>query len=219
MKIGDIVSRMRSVLNSNRINAFVTDRYLYSVFFKYAQVATAKYYKDDSILENNYIFKTQEFDLKDVDTTDQSSFRTGCKIKRTFDKLPEILFLRNSFIIKQISSIDGSQTISIITRAQYYNMTQLSSFKYNKDHYGWIENNYLYLADVDWDMVQITAAFLDEAGEDGICSDKKDSNIYFPEEIIAESEQLALKEIATYNSTMSVTQTFNLKEDAGSAKV
>ena len=51
MKIGDIVSRMRSVLNSNRVNAFVTDRYLYSVFFKYAQVATSKYYKNDSILE------------------------------------------------------------------------------------------------------------------------------------------------------------------------
>ena len=219
MKIGDIVSRMRSVLNSNRVNAFVTDRYLYSVFFKYAQVATSKYYKNDSILENNYIFKTLEFDLKDVDTADQSSFRTGCKIKRTFDKLPDILFIRNNFIIKQVSSIDGSQTISIVTRAQYYNMTQLSSFKYNKEHYGRIENNFLYLADVDWDVIQITAAFLDEAGEDGICSDKKDSNVYFPEEIIAETEQLALQEIATYNRTMSATQTFNLKEDAGSAKV
>lgn len=71
-------------------------------------------------------------------------------------------------------------------------MTRTSAFKYNKNVYYWILDNYIYIPNIEWDSLSIEGIF--DGGLDGLmcddpCTQRQDQLLGIPPELFAEIEQ------------------------------
>ena len=108
--IGEVVSRVRNQFKSSRQDAFLTDRYIYSLIIKYTAVYMRRQDSTNKLMRFNSVFKTLPFvELIDVDKIEAqcSGIKTGCTIKRTKAKLPTFMQGYWGPLIRTVSSIDG----------------------------------------------------------------------------------------------------------------
>jgi len=71
-------------------------------------------------------------------------------------------------------------------------MSKTSAFKYNKNVYYWILDNYIYLPKIEWDSLSIEGIF--DGGLNGLqcddpCTQRQDQLLGIPPELFAEIEQ------------------------------
>lgn len=163
--IGEVVSRVRNQFKSSRQDAFLTDRYIYSLIIKYTAVYMRRQDSTNKLMRFNSVFKTLPFvELIEVDKVEAqcSGIKSGCTIKRTKAKLPNFMQGYWGPIIRTVSSIDGGIELQPTQPGTYTSMTKTSSFKYNSTKYFWFLNGYLYLPNVDWDAIKIEGVFEDD---------------------------------------------------------
>jgi hypothetical protein len=89
--IGDILSRVRGQIKAESEDAFVTDRYLYSLIKKYAQLFMRRQDSSNKLMKFNGIWQTLDYvELVDVDKieSDYIGIKSDITIKRTKLKLP-----------------------------------------------------------------------------------------------------------------------------------
>ena len=92
--IGDVVSRVRSQVKAEIQDAFVTDRYLYSLVIKFAKLYMRRQDSSNKLMKFNSIWQALPFvELIDVDKVEAkcSGIQSGQTIKRTKEKLLVIL--------------------------------------------------------------------------------------------------------------------------------
>ena len=204
--IGDAVSRVRNILKAVKEDNFITDRFIYSLLMKYAKSLMFRDNKNLNLFKNSSLFKELPcVDLIDVDTVSAccSSIRTGCTIKRSKDKLPKMATLANGPLIRTVTSLDFSQIVLKTEPSIYANMTKSSNFKYNKNKYYWVIDDYLFIPDIEWEGVRVQALFEDDVAmfncsdenSANICTVAQDRTIDVPEHLFAEIEQMVSKEI------------------------
>lgn len=199
--IGEAVSRVRGQVKAEVQDAFVTDRYVYSLITKYAQLFMRRQDFANKLMKFNAVWKTLPYvELIDVDTVEAqcSGIQSGCTIKRTKEKLPNMIEGYWGPLIRQVSSIDGSIELQATQPGTYTSMTKTTSFKYNNKKYWWFLNDYLYIPDVEWDAIKIEGVFDDNIGmwlcEEGAeCTPRYDQDINVPEALFAEIEQEVVK--------------------------
>jgi len=163
--IGEVVSRVRNQFKSSRQDAFLTDRYIYSLIIKYTAVYMRRQDSTNKLMRFNSVFKTLPFvELIDVDKIEAqcSGIKSGCTIKRTKAKLPTFMQGYWGPLIRTVSSIDGGFELQPTQPGTYTSMTKTSSFRYNKTRYFWFLDGYLYLPNVDWDAIKIEGIFEDD---------------------------------------------------------
>lgn len=93
-KIGDVISRVRGQVKAEVQDAFVTDRYIYSLLLKFAQLLMRRQDNANKLIKFNSVWETLPLlELIDVDKVEAecSGIRSGVKIKRTKHKLPTFL--------------------------------------------------------------------------------------------------------------------------------
>ena len=206
--INDAVSRLRNTLKGVNEDVFMTDRYIYSVIIKYAKLLIRRQDNENKIFKFQSLFKTLPcVELIEVDKIEAccEGVQSNCKIMRSREPIPQAIEGAFGPIIRTVSSIDGSNIVYRTYPTIYTRLTRASGYRYNKSKYYWYLNGYLYLPNVEWEAISVTALFEDditpytsESADD--CTIAQDRQMPIPEFLFAEIEQFALKELVTLGS-------------------
>jgi len=200
--IGETISRVRNTIKGVREDAFLTDRYLYSVILKYAKLYIRRQDSENKIMRFQSLFETLPcVDLIDVDKIEAccSGIKSKCIIKRTKDRLPSVLEGAYGPLFRTISSIDGSiqcyKTYPII----YTYMANTTTFKYNNNAYYWYSDGYLYFPNILWESVRVEGLWDESISylkcDGDVCKLRQDDPTHFPDYLFAEIEKAVFGDI------------------------
>lgn len=203
-KKGETISRLRDAVKGASQDAFLTDRFIYSLALKYAKLYIKR--EDDKMMLAKYkgLFETIPcMELEEVSTIDPccAEILTCCTVRRTKERVPPLIEGSFGAIFGLISSIDGSQILNQTYSSTYTRMTKSTSFKYNKELYYFFDDGYLYFPNIEWDAVAVEGLW-----EDGIqmflcdgdkCLPKQDEQTSIPEFLFAEIENNVKQELLT----------------------
>jgi len=200
--IGETVSRIRNVVKGVKEDAFLTDRFLYSLVLKYAKLFIRRQDTENKIMRFQSLFEPLPcVDLIEVDKIEAccNDVKTNCTVMRTKEKLPIVLEGAYGPLFRSVTSIDGSTEVYKTYPQTYLNMTRSSNFKYNKNKYYWYLNGYLYFPNLTWEAVRIEGLW-DESinmyicdGDE--CAPRQDDQTHFPEYLFAEIEASVIKDL------------------------
>jgi hypothetical protein len=201
--IGETVSRVRNTIKGVKEDAFLTDRFLYSLVLKYAKLYIRRQDTENKIMRFQSLFEPLPcVELIEVDKVEAccNDIKSNCTIRRTKDKLPLVLEGAYGPLFRTISSIDGSQQCYKTFPTTYSSMTHSSTFKYNKNKYYWYLNGYLYFPNVEWEAVRIEGLWDESVAmytcDSSECRPRQDDQTHFPEYLFAEIEQNVLKDLS-----------------------
>jgi len=202
--IGYTVSRVRNSIKAVKEDAFVTDRYLWSLVIKYAKLFMDQ--QDQTSLNTfKSSWKTICLELIEVDKVEAccGGIKSGCIIMRTKDPLPTPFDGKNGPLFRTVSSVDTSVEIKPTEPATYTSMTKLTTFHFNKNKYYWWLNGFMYFPNITYEAVKvegvwegdISAVVGDAVEVNGACTVKQDQTTSIPDELFAQIEQQVLAEI------------------------
>lgn len=203
--IGESVSRIRNNLKAVKADPFVTDRFLYSVIAKYGSAYIKQQDTIKKLLRLGSLFRTIPcMDLIDSNKIEAccGDLRSDCPIKRTEEKIPNIMEADFGPIFRTVSSIDGSIELFPTTPSTYNSMTKSTSWKYNKRKYYWFLNGYIYVPDVLWESISIDGIF--EGDITGFtctppgqpeCTQRQEQPTNIPDFLFAEIEKQVLADL------------------------
>lgn len=198
--IGSVISRIRSQVKAEVQDAFVTDRQVYSLIQKHAQLFIRRQDSTNKLMKFNSIWKTLPFvQLIEVDKVeaDCTGIKSNCTIMRTKDKLPNMLEGYWGPLIRTVSSIDGSISLKSTHPGTYVSISNSTNYRYNKQKYFWYLNGYLYFPDIVWEAVKIEGVFDDDISDwlcdkTETCKPRYEQTINIPEFLFSEIEQQVL---------------------------
>lgn len=201
--IGESISRVRNLVKAAKQDAYMTDRFIYSLIVKYAKLLIKRQDALNARLKFASLFRTLPC-VELIETTKIEaccgSLPDTCKIMRTREKIP--LPFEGSYgpFIRTVSSIDGSTEVYRTQPAAYVSMTKTTAFKYNKQKYYWYMNGYLYLPNVEWDAVQLEGIFQDDisiftCNPDNVCKIRQTDILPIPDDLFAEVEKQVMSDL------------------------
>lgn len=162
--IGEVISRIRNQLKAVKQDAFLTDRFIYSLISKHAKLLMKREDSKSKLMNFSSVFQTLDFvELEEVDRVEAqcTGITSGITFRRTKFKPPTFMQGYWGPLIRTITSIDGSIDLQPTTPTAYLNYSRSKNFKYNKTRYYWFLNDHMYFPDVDWDAVRIEGIFED----------------------------------------------------------
>lgn len=204
LTINDAVSRVRNQLKAVKQDAFITDRFLYSMLIKHAKWLMKREDGKFKLLSFSSVIQSlDDVELIEVDKIEAccQGIKSGCTIKRT--KYPMPVFMQGYYgpLIRNITSIDGTQEFQPTLPSSYIKIANSGGFKYNKARYYWYINDYLYFPNLDWDVVRVEGIFEDDVCkltcEGNCCIPRQDQSMNIPDYLHAEMEAAALKDLIT----------------------
>ncbi len=188
--VGQAVSRIRNNIKSVKGDPFVTDRYIYSLILSYGKTFLSKI---NTIGRFETLFRTIPcMDLVEVNKVEACcDVKSDCVIKRTKEKLPDVIQGYSRPMLRRVSSVDGSIEVLLTNPATFASMSRSSSWKYNKAKYYWFLNGYLYFPEITWDQIMIDGVF--NGLLDDQCGLHQDTVCPIPDSVFGEIEPLVLK--------------------------
>lgn len=201
--IGDIVSRIRNEIKAVSQDAFITDRFLYSLVSKHGKWLMKREDSKNKVLSFNSIFQTLDLvELIEVDAVEAScsGLKSGVIFKRTKEKVPAFMQGYWGPLVRSITSLDGSEELHPTNPSSYLNSQKLKSSKYNTTKYYWFLNDHIYFPKLEWDAVRIEGVFEDDISmyncrEEDDCVKRQDQALNIPDYLHAEMEAQVLKDL------------------------
>lgn len=200
--IGETISRVRNVVKGVKEDAFLTDRFIYSLVLKYGKMLIKRQDNENKIMRFQSLFeKLPCVELIEVNKVEAccGGIKSSCTIKRTKDKLPTILEGAYGPLFRTISSIDGSIQCYKTYPSTFTNMANSSNFKYNKNKYYWYLGGYLYFPNIEWEAVSVEGLWDESIAmytcEGDVCKPRQDDDTHMPEYLFAEIEQMVLGDL------------------------
>lgn len=200
--IGETVSRVRNLVKGVKEDAFLTDRFLYSLILKYANLLIRRQDNESKIMRIQSLFEVLPcVELIEVSKIDACcvGIKTKCTFMRTKEPIPEPMEGAEGPLIRSITSIDGSHICIGTSPTTYTMMTGQSNFKYNKAHYYWYLEGHIYLPNVEWEAIKIDAIFSESTKafhcDSDFCTPRQDDRLPIPDFLFAELEQSVLREL------------------------
>ena len=201
--IGEVVSRIRQSIKAEVQDAFMTDRYIYSLIEKHAQLFMRRQDSANKLMKFNSVWQSLPFvELIDVDKVEAkcSGIQSGCTIKRTKDKLPTFMEGYWGPLIRTVSSIDTSIEVQPTNPGTYTSMTKTTSHKYNKTKYYWWLNDYIYIPNVEWDAIKVEGIFKGDISKytcdiEDDCVPRYKQQVFIPEFLFAEIETQVMNQL------------------------
>ena len=205
--IGEVVSRVRNQIKAVRQDAFLTDRFIYSIVGKHVKWLMKREDSKNNLMKFNSIMQTlDKVELIEIDRIEAGciNLSTNIKIMRTRNTIP--LFMQGYWgpLIRQITSVDGQIDFQPIAPTQYAIISQSKNFKYNKTYYYWYLNDNLYFPNIQWQYVRIEGVFEDDIAAYK-CSDcknnyncvvRQDQTFSVPDYLFGEIETNVLKDLS-----------------------
>ena len=211
--IGETVSRVRNTIKGVKEDAFLTDRFLYSLIIKYANLAIRKLDNENKLMRIQSLFEVLPVvDLIEVSKIEAqcAGIKTNCTIMRTKEHIPEPLEGAEGPLIRSVTSLDGSIVLTNTSPSTYTLMTGQPTFKYNKAQYYWYLEQHLYFPNIEWDAVKIDGIFTESTAKfhcDGdVCKSRQEDRLAIPDFLYAEVESQVLKDLGFMIQTPTETQ-------------
>lgn len=201
--ISEAIGRVRNLAKSVKQDAFLTDRFLYSLVMKHAKLLMRRQDNLNRIMKFNSVFQTLDFvELIDVDRAQAEChcITTGCYFKRTKEKLPPMIEGYWGPLIRSVTSIDLSEELTPTFPTTFEQMSRQKTFKYNKKKYYWFLNGYLYFPNLEWDAVRLEGVFEGDISQYNCdktddCDYIQDKTMNVPEYLFPEIEQLVMRDL------------------------
>jgi hypothetical protein len=198
--IGQAVSRVRNIIKAVRTDAFLTDRFIYSLITKYADLYIKQELEKKRLGAFYSLFRTLPcVDLIEVDKVEACcDVESGCTIMRTSEKFPKVMLSIFGPLIRSVTSIDGSTDVHLTQPLTYQRMLKTSGAKYNKTKYYWFLNGYFYFPNLGWPQVAVNALWQGDISKfecASPCVSVQDSPTPIPDYLFALIEQNVLKEL------------------------
>jgi len=201
--IGEVLSRVRNQIKAVKQDAFLTDRFLYSMVMKHAKMLIRRQDIQNKILKFSSVFQVLNFvELVEVDRAESQChcINTGCTFKRTKVKIPRTFEGHFGPIFRAVMSIDLSEELVPIYPSVFQKMVNQKTFKYNKKKYYWYLDGHVYFPNLEWDAVRIEGLF--EGDVSSYNCDLTDDCVYIqdtmftiPEYLYAEIEQAVIRDL------------------------
>ena len=201
-KVGEIISTIRKQIKALNKDAFITDRFIYSLVMKHAAWLLRREDSLNKLLR--YISSFQSLDYVELIEIDKieagcTGLKSECTIMRTKERVPGMLHGYWGPIIRTISSIDGSEELDVTTPSAYIKIVNSKNYKYNKARYFWFLNGYIYFPDIEWEAVKIDGMFEDDisfykCSDEDSCVPKQQRAFNVPAYLHAEIESHVMKD-------------------------
>lgn len=211
--IGETISRVRNTIKGVKEDAFLTDRFLYSLIIKYGNLAVRKLDNEAKLLRIQSLFEVLPVvELVEVSKIEAqcAGIKTDCTIMRTKEHIPEPLEGAEGPLIRAVTSVDGSIILTSTFPTTYALMTGQSTFKYNRTQYYWYLEGHLYFPNIEWEAVRVDGIFTESTAKyhcDGDqCKARQDDRLAIPDFVFAEVEQQVLKDLGFMLQTPTETQ-------------
>lgn len=207
--IGEVLSRVRNQIKAVRQDAFLTDRFLYSIVSKHAKWLMKREDSKNNLMKFNSIMQTLDsVDLIETDRIEASctGLKTNITVMRTKETIP--IFMQGYWgpLIRQVTSLDGQIDFQPISPTQYVKIANSKNFKYNKTNYYWYLNDHLYFPDVNWPSVRIEGVFEDDISnykcitcnenQEYNCVPRQDDSFNVPDYLHGEIESNVMKDLS-----------------------
>lgn len=201
--IGEVISRVRNLIKAVNQDAFMTDRFLYSVIKKHTSWLLKREDGLNKLMRYVSAFDTLELvDLIEVDKVmaNCSGIKSNCIIRRSARRLPRFMEGYWGPLIRSVMSVDNSVQLYPTTAAAYTKLANSSNYKYNKTKYYWISDGYIYFPNLDWDAVKIEGIFDDDISDytcdcNKSCIQRQNQPFNLPEYLTPELESFVLKDM------------------------
>jgi len=203
--IAETISRVRKGVKAVKEDAFLTDRYLYSVILKYGKLLVKRQDNESKIMRYLSLFEVLPcVDLIEVDKVEAccAGIKSKCIIMRTKDELPNLMEGSFGPLIRDVTSIDGSTTIYQTFPGIYTNIANSTNYKYNRTKYYWYIDGHMYFPNMQWDAVKIEAIWEDDIAylkcnesEEERCLIRQDHPTHIPDYLFAEIEQFVFRDL------------------------
>jgi len=209
MTVGEVISRIKESVKALTNDAFVTDRYVFSLLYKYAAMVLRQQDNRSNLKMINSMYQTVVIRLEEVDKIkDNCQGLTSCKeIKRSVEVFDALLEGYNGPIIKSVTSLDGSVELVATTPTKYNSIKRSKLSKYDKSIYYYFTEGRFYFPDLEWDEVVIEVASYKDLSLLGYCYSKNDTSLpecipmqeqkfFMPEGLLVNIEQMMEAELA-----------------------
>ena len=201
--IGDSISRVRNLVKGVKEDAFLTDRFIYSLILKYAKLFIKRQDNENKIMRFQSLFEVLPcVELIEIDKVEAccSGIKTNCTIRRTKNKIPEVLEGSYGPLIRSITSLDRSIEVYRTYPSIFTNIANSKNYKYNTSKYYWYIDGYLYFPNLEWEGVLIEGLWSESVDylkcEGDECALIQDHQVHIPEYLFAELEQMVIKDLA-----------------------
>lgn len=203
--VGDIVSRLRNVVKATNEDAFLTDRFIYSLVLKYAHLFIKRDKQIQSVLAYSALIQSIPcLELIEVDKVSDRccvGIKSNCTIMRSKERIPDIIESTNGPLFRSISSLDNSTEFTLTTPTTYISSSKTTTFKYNTTKYYWYVDGYLYFPNVNFEYVKVEGLFEKDLSDvfcaiEKKCLKRQDEKTFIPDYLLAEIESSVIKELA-----------------------
>lgn len=199
MLIGELINQVKVLFRLDSADSHLTDREVYSLIKKHRAWLIKRESKKNRILRNpEMMIPNSCIELIDVDITECCNISTCCTIKRSKEKLPDLISDDTGPLIGFVSSLDKELRVYPTTINGWLNKRRNSVFKYDKTLYYWIYNGYLYSPNVEWDFIFMLAAneepvdFCEDKDE---CQAMQDKTFSCPDYLLGEMIQSVMTDL------------------------
>lgn len=201
--ISEAISSVREQAKAVRLDAFITDRYIYSLIMKHAKLLMRRQDSTNKIMKFSSVFQSLNYvELEEIDRAQASCHcvTSNCTIKRTKDKLPPMIEGYYGPLIRTVSSLDISEDLTPTYPATYEKMAKQKTFKYNKHKYFWYMDGYLYFPNLEWDAIRLEGVFEGDISKYNCdttddCAYIQTKTINIPEFLFSEIEPLVMRDL------------------------
>ena len=124
--IAEVISRIRNEIKAESQDAFVTDRYVYSLINKFAQLYMRRQDVSNKLMRFNSVWKVLPYiELIEEDKIEAEcvGVYSDCTFMRTKDKLPKMIEGYWGPLIRSVTSIDGSTSLQPTYPSTFASMT------------------------------------------------------------------------------------------------
>jgi hypothetical protein len=199
----ELVSRVASLLKGNSKDGRISRRLILATAESKAKFLISQKLNDMSLYREQNIYTTisciemEDFDLIKCPILE---FRSCRNLKRSKNKLPELIHSRYGHSLKEVTSVDGQFEFKPITLVQY-RLNKKKTLQKKQDYF-YVQDGYLYLPDSEVKVVTLNILTQDlydleqcsECGEK--CKSAWDFEFICPDKLLDVVIQETIKELS-----------------------
>lgn len=200
----EIISRISSTLKTNSKDGRLSRRLILSIAESKAKFLISQKLNDKSLHREQNLYQTVsciELIDDDIIKCPIVEFRSCRNLKRSKNKLPELIHSRYGHSLKEVTSLDDGITFTNTTPTQY-RLNKSRSLQM-KGNYFYIKDNYLYLPDSEVLSVTLNVLTQDlyelntiSGCQDGECKSAWEYEFICPDKLIEVVIQETVKELS-----------------------
>jgi len=199
MLIGELINQIRGVFRLTSADNDLTDREVFALCKKHRSWLIKREAKKNKILTNAKVMTPNScIELIDVDIAECCDISSFCMVKRSKDKLPEIMSDDSGPLIGFVSSLDKVVKVYPTTVGNWLNKKKSTVYKYDTNKYYWIYNDYIYSPNIEWDFLFMLAANEDPVDPCNLvetCAPMQSKRFNCPDYLIGELVSNVMKDL------------------------